>query len=49
MISPQLSKGYKDTVLQGTYNATLDNPLTSSSEQHGPERMSKEQTLVVET
>ncbi|CAI8002297.1 Sperm-tail PG-rich repeat-containing protein 2 [Geodia barretti] len=45
-----LSKGYKDTVLQGTYNATLDNPLTSSSSyQHGPERTTKKQTLVVET
>ncbi|CAI7994978.1 Sperm-tail PG-rich repeat-containing protein 2 [Geodia barretti] len=46
-----LSKGYKDTVLQGTYNATLDNPLTSSSssDQHGPERTTKKQTLVVET
>jgi hypothetical protein len=42
-----LSKTYKDTVLQGTYNTTLSNPLTDS-DHHSPEKMPKKQTLVLE-
>jgi hypothetical protein len=43
----QLSKGYKDTVLHGTYNMTLNNPLTAS-DRHSPEKMVKKHSLVVE-
>ena len=43
----QLSKIYKDTVLQGTYNTTLSNPLTDS-DHHSPEKIPKKQTLVLE-
>jgi hypothetical protein len=42
-----LSKGYKDTVLHGTYNVTLNNPLTAS-DRHSPEKMVKKHSLVVE-
>ena len=48
---PQLSKGYKDTVLQGTYNSTLNNPLisASSTDRHSPERTTnKKQNLIVQ-
>ena len=45
----QLSKVYKDTVLQGTYNSTLDNPLVSSTDGHSPQKMTKKQSLVVQT
>lgn len=46
-VSIQLSRTYKDTVLHGTFNATLPNPLTVA-DRHSPDKIIKKQSLIVQ-